>query len=804
MSTDSLLLEESQKQLRSIYNTINKVKIVPWDQSSAVHIDDVYTKLSWLKDKKKPGGLKQRKLDHYTDIFGSGKLHPTPKRILVHGRPGIGKTVFTQKATFDWSQHRFGGKLGRFDLVLLVKLRDVCNLKDVPAILRAAQLLASDDRVSTDNLYDYVRRHQEKVLLILDGYDEYVHSAGDQSPIREIWEKKQLRDCYVVITSRDMKAEGLKQSSDAQFEIDGFDRRRQKEFALRFLKDDQDVKTFFKYLEQQDLKDVAKVPLLLLMLCLVWKEKDFKGLPSSRAMIFFQFIQTLLNHLSEKEAPALPFRQIDEYKDELRKVGEIAFDSLIQDCVCFPINELPDHVLTNKLIDAGLFQLLNISALNPSKGVYFIHKSLQEFMASLFLKDELLSHGSYSNSLFKVNSMEKVFKMGEVLKFAAEMSEEVARKILIHLLGMVVKEAVMTEYRFDKETPSEKDLSLEQRNFLKLCTEFFFCCSPDTRTELFPAFLSNLGGVVLINPKQLNIAANEHFVKTTAPVRYIFFSYSDHYTEQSYRNLISITRQLSAVIGSSSGEKKASEFLDSFPWRSVHEFFLMKKVNTYLYFSKIVTPFPCEIIKALISKESAKNANITSRKSHDLEVCFDTASSNRLNSTQHALSRVRTIEADGVDISELELLNDVLPIVTAPQKIWLWGKAGQVFSAQVTETLLRKINCTYKLKILSLSRINVTSQTACFVATLLQKAPYLVGLDMSSNPLGAGVSSITQQLSCTPHLEILRFRQVMMTKHQVQELSAAVKQSKISSLDTNYHVSFQNWLRKFILSIYSL
>lgn len=84
-----------------------------------------------------------------------------------------------------------------------------------------------------------------------------------------------------------MKAEGLKQSSDAQFEIDGLDRRRQKEFALRFLKDDQDVKTFFKYLEQQDLKDVAKVPLLLLMLCLVWKEKDFGGLPSSRAMIFF-------------------------------------------------------------------------------------------------------------------------------------------------------------------------------------------------------------------------------------------------------------------------------------------------------------------------------------------------------------------------------------------------------------------------------------------------------------------------------------------------------------------------------------
>ena len=153
-------------------------------------------------DEKKPSGVTQKELKHYTDIFDGGRLHHTPKRILVYGRPGIGKTVFTQKATFDWSQHRFEGKIGRFDLVLLVKLRDVCDLNDVPAILSNANLLASDGRVSADNLYDYVLRHQQKVLLILDGYDEYVHSAERQSPVLQIWEKKQLRDCCVIITSR--------------------------------------------------------------------------------------------------------------------------------------------------------------------------------------------------------------------------------------------------------------------------------------------------------------------------------------------------------------------------------------------------------------------------------------------------------------------------------------------------------------------------------------------------------------------------------------------------------------------------
>ena len=105
-------------------------------------------------DEKDPSGVTQKKLQHYTDIFDGGRLHHTPKRILVHGRPGIGKTVFTQKATFDWSQPKCKGKLGKFDLVLLIRLRDVCNLNDIPAVLNNANLLASDGPVSTDNLYD--------------------------------------------------------------------------------------------------------------------------------------------------------------------------------------------------------------------------------------------------------------------------------------------------------------------------------------------------------------------------------------------------------------------------------------------------------------------------------------------------------------------------------------------------------------------------------------------------------------------------------------------------------------------------
>ena len=199
---------------------------------------------------------------------------------------GIGKTVFTQKASFDWSQHRSPERLGAFDLFLLVKLRDVCDLRDVPSILAASRALASDGTVTVDNLYNYVRRHQEKVLLILDGYDEYVYTAGKQSPVLEIWNKSQLRDCCVLMTSREMKAETLTSSSDAVFKIDGFSNQRQEDFARRFLRDDEDVEKFFEYLEQHKLRKLAQIPLLLLIMCLLWKGKDRKALPKKRADIF--------------------------------------------------------------------------------------------------------------------------------------------------------------------------------------------------------------------------------------------------------------------------------------------------------------------------------------------------------------------------------------------------------------------------------------------------------------------------------------------------------------------------------------
>ena len=711
--------------------------------------------------------MTQEELEDYIDIFKGDKHHPNPKRLLVYGRPGIGKTTFSKKTAFDWAKQR-KGILKKFDVVLLIKLRDVCDLKDIRDVLRASKLLASDEVVSVDDVYDYILHNQEKVLLILDGYDEYFCTC-EQSPVRNIWEGTLLRDCHVIMTTRQEKAAEVRFPSHVQFQINGFKSNDQvRAFASKFLRDEEEVEEFLSHLHKKHLKGMAEIPLLLLMLCLVWKESHLRGLPKSRADIYTSFLQTLLNHSIEKHVKTKQFRKIDDHKEELCTLGKLAFDALLQDFLSFPFSKRPNGILVTKLIEVGLFHVLNVSSLNPEQAVYFIHKSVQEFLGALYLKEELLKEES-ATCLSDVGSLAKIVKMIEVLKFACELSADAACAVLSHL-GIVGKKEGLTKYNFT-ETPCIEDLSKDQKQFLTLISQCFFCCASEKRRDLYPMFLSYVGGVLFINSDQLHSVASEHFLKFAAAPEFIFFSHGKH-TEQIYRDLITVVDDLSAVVVSCSGEKEASDFLKKY--RSVDDFFLKKEDGKiYLYIAQIHdrhSAFSTEMLRELISlPESTQKKKSVSDQSNKPDncgaLCLTDNTDSACDNIQHGLSCVWRFLISDMKRQEMETLIAVLSFVTFPRSVIISGE-GLATDPVLVETLVSRIKFTNRLDRLELQHINLTAKPASVIATSLYQAPNLSYLNLSSNPLGEGVSDLTRHLSRASQLEFLQLHGVKMTKNK--------------------------------------
>ena len=775
LSIDSEFLEWCQNQLRAFYKTMCRVKITPWDPDNAVHINDFYIKLTVLQDHRKPEGTTKEELGDSSEVFEGDEHNPIRRRILVYGRPGIGKSTFTQKVAVDWANGR-KKILEKFNLLLLIRLRDVCGISDLCTMLKTAELLSADDPMAVNNLCEYVRQNQEKVLLILDGYDEY--SGGKSSPIHQIWRGSQLRDCCVMITTRPVKEDELRVPSHAQFELNGFDSWEQKkQFASKILPDEEDVKGLLEYLEEHDLEEMAEIPLLLLMLCLLWKEKKHQ-LPTSRAKIYIKFMQTLFDHMASKESDNVATdKSMDEYQEELCKIGKLAFDALLEDCLHFNFNKFPHGDLFEKFIHVGFFQVSKRSALNREKIVYFLHKSVQEFLAAWFIVQELkVKKNETVTCLSGMDTFEKSRKMAEVLKFVCELSSDAVGIVFDHLHYIGEKEG-LTKYNFTR-TPSVEDLSYEQYEFIVLCVDCLFCCPAST---VYSAFLSCVNHVVILDRKHLSTAAKTHFFKdTTSFPNYLF--YSDW--ETNCDDLLSILFDLNAVVLTCSGEiedvKKYADLRDA-------DFFLKKsEERNFIYLYRITNAvFHSKLLSELISAPVCSSQLPVDNLGKNEDNIALSLTENRSDQTQqHCLSLVREVILYNLTVEDFVLSKNLLPLLTAPRIIDIFGSETYALEGNSIESAIHRINFTDNLHSLNLSDINLTAKCATFIAESLHHSPNLHELCLSFNPLHSGVSDLVKNLHHTPRLTILKLDYVKMGEKECAALAASLQYlNKLEELD---------------------
>ena len=820
LSADSAtaFLKWSQNQLCSFYNsTASQVMITPWDPDNTMDIDEVYVELSLLRDDRKLAGTTKEELEDYSEVFKGQGHHLIPKRILVYGRPGIGKSTFTKKLAVDWSR---GEKevLKKFDVLLLIKLRDVCNTQDICAMLQKAELLSADDPVVFDQLYDYILQNQQKVLLVLDGYDEY--SAEKSSPVHRIWRGSLLRDCIVIVTTRPSKEDELRSPSHVQFEINGFSYSEVRRFALKFLNDPSDLDEFIDYLSKHTLWGVAEIPLLLLMLCLVWNEKDHQGLPTSRADLYERFIQTLFNHLIVKDLDNLDkeFTSSDEYKEGLSKLGKQAFDALLEDCLHFKLSKLPEDIrfLIEKFVAVGFFQISKLSSSScPEKIVCFLHKSIQEFLSAWFIVKELMDVKKETlTCLTKIDSFDKIQKVDEVLKFVCEMSPKAASAVFSHLQIIGEKEG-LTERSFT-ETPSVEDLSENQRDFHTISLDYLLSCPASDRQALCPLFLRCVNSVLIIDVDlQLPTVAREHLLKIPDLPKpdYVFFDNSG-LDEEVNDDVLSIMRDFETVIVTCFGDTTA--VIQMCSALNVEDVFLKKFGQQMILCLTRIAEQPShyplratELLSVLTSAPESpqKLVDHVSENQGNNSALYSTENTSD-QTRKHSLSFVRVIEFHlpnfiSYSAQVMRSLNSRILSTCFSNNLQELTLTGMDFTSEFPADVAKSLHQAPNLHQLDLSRnasdfssvsyiaenlhhvtqlsklrpsyVQMGEQGCRLLARSLKYINQLQRLDLSGNPLGQGITELATHLCNVPHLTALKLRDTAMGEEEVTAVACSLK-----------------------------
>ena len=442
-------MKTCRSKLAEYYKHSGTVPISVWCTLDPVEIHEIYTRLSWEKQEQNAAGSSQTELDHYGDLFAANESRTFPKRILVQGQTGIGKTTFVKKLALDWAELNLEDEtaddkkavaLKKFELLVAVNLKEVSKHQSLKDVISCSNIFAEEDKSMTDGLLKYITDNQDKVLLVFDGYDEY--RCGRDSDIFKIFKGDKLRDCCVLITSRISRADDLRESRVLKLlraEILGFSYSDISSYMRRKLGSDKDAENLLLHLHMNDLSALAKSPLLLLFLCILWKESHLENWPKTKTDLYVQIVQTVLYHNQAKHSASASassdFPKVIDFKEILCEIGKVALDSLFNDDHVFDYKQLPPSIFGEESCFIGLLQVTkHIGKRRPAGLVSFVHKSIQEFLSAWFItyrcvipEENLGPVEKYAHTLEGCIALENVFK------FVCGLTDQGAAKVFKHL-----------------------------------------------------------------------------------------------------------------------------------------------------------------------------------------------------------------------------------------------------------------------------------------------------------------------------------------------------------------------------------
>ena len=376
-------------------------------KEGALAIDE-FTALYQGPSTKRPRLDYSRVTKNITDIFAADPTNLTepgtssteaPKRILIEGAPGIGKTVLAKEIAYQWTTNEI---LTETKIVFLLYLRDpylqkIISTKELVQYMSMGCL--DDEQVTTLDKY-FVNGEGQQLCIVMDGFDEYPTLLQENSFIVDIINGVILPEAIVVITSRPTATVSLHDRVDRRIDILGLPKEERDKYISQTLSNlpEKNVQ-LDKYLKQQPvINGLCFVPLHLAILLYLFQQDS---LPETLTEMNESFIlHTIYRHL--KKHGQTPSGAVDKLAkvpkpvlDIVYKLSELAFKGLQENKLVFTFDEIKKVCphFDETVGDINGFGLLQAVEHYPHKGAgtttsfNFLHYTMQEFLAALHVSN---------------------------------------------------------------------------------------------------------------------------------------------------------------------------------------------------------------------------------------------------------------------------------------------------------------------------------------------------------------------------------------------------------------------------------
>ena len=381
----------------------------------------------------------------------------------------MGKTTYCQNIAYNWAKERKGGaSFPDVTLLLLLKCRDInCGLWEAID----DQLLPREvNKEEKERFFTFIRDHQSKVLLVLDGLDEL---PRNQLPIyTDIIQGRVLPESYIVVTAQYEVGVNVRKSCHTLLEVEGFTKTDIKEFIQRYFKDEHLAKKLLDKLDSDiTLEDLARNPLNTALLCLLCE--DFGGkFPASRTLLYFEIVECVLRRYRLRmNLPETKQDLLVLYKVELKQLGFMAMEGLYNDSMYFDDSALEGFSSDVKSGLGFLSVEAGRSKRRPSRSYGFMHKSFQEFFAALCHCCQLLEGEISVHSLVADCRYFKEFQ--QVLMFTSGMLAQKCDAAAKAFIAGIATQVNLEGSRLPVALACINECKREENSFGKEMAQFF-------------------------------------------------------------------------------------------------------------------------------------------------------------------------------------------------------------------------------------------------------------------------------------------------------------------------------------------